>query len=122
AGARVSGFRYGPRVRSARVKSAVLLAGLYAAGRTTVVEPLPTRDHTELMLEAAGANVRRQQRRVSVGPAERLRLGEVVVPGDFSPAAPVVVAASLLPGSELTIHDLGLHPRRTGPPSALRPP
>jgi 3-phosphoshikimate 1-carboxyvinyltransferase len=114
AGGELNGIRYELPVASAQVKSAVLLAGLYAAGRTTVVEPLPTRDHTELMLEAAGANIRRQQRRVSVGPAERLRLGEVVVPGDFSAAAPFVVAASLLPGSELTIHDVGLNPRRTG--------
>jgi 3-phosphoshikimate 1-carboxyvinyltransferase len=113
-GGALNGIRYELPVASAQVKSAVLLAGLYAAGRTTVVEPLPTRDHTELMLEAAGVNVRRQQRRVSVGPAERLRLGEVVVPGDFSAAAPFIVAASLLPGSELTIHDVGLNPRRTG--------
>jgi 3-phosphoshikimate 1-carboxyvinyltransferase len=55
-----------------------------------------------------------QQRRVSVGPAEQIRLGEVVVPGDFSAAAPFVVAATLLPGSELTIHDVGLNPRRIG--------
>jgi len=113
-GGELTGIRYELPVASAQVKSCVLLAGLYAAGRTTVVEPLPTRDHTELMLEAAGVSVRRQQRRVSVGPAERLRLGEVVVPGDFSAAAPFVVAASLLPGSELTIHDVGLNPRRTG--------
>jgi len=113
-GGELSGIRYELPVASAQVKSCVLLAGLYAAGRTTVVEPLPTRDHTELMLEAAGVNVRRQQRRVSVGPAERLHLGEVVVPGDFSAAAPFIVAASLLPGSELTIHDVGLNPRRTG--------
>jgi 3-phosphoshikimate 1-carboxyvinyltransferase len=113
-GGELNGIRYELPVASAQVKSCVLLAGLYAAGRTTVIEPLPTRDHTELMLEAAGVTVRRQQRRVSVGPAERLRLGEVVVPGDFSAAAPFVVAASLLPGSELTIHDVGLNPRRTG--------
>ncbi len=113
-GGELKGIRYELPVASAQVKSAVLLAGLYAAGRTTVVEPLPTRDHTELMLEAAGVTIRRQQRRISVGPAERLRLGEVVVPGDFSAAAPFLVAASLLPGSELTIHDVGLNPRRTG--------
>jgi 3-phosphoshikimate 1-carboxyvinyltransferase len=113
-GGDLKGIRYELPVASAQVKSCVLLAGLYAAGRTTVVEPLPTRDHTELMLEAAGVTVRRHQRRISVGPAERLRLGEVVVPGDFSAAAPFVVAASLLPGSELTIHDVGLNPRRTG--------
>ena len=113
-GGELRGIRYELPVASAQVKSCVLLAGLYAAGRTTVVEPLPTRDHTELMLAAAGVRVTRKQRRVSVGPAERLRLGEVDVPGDFSAAAPFIVAATLLPGSELTIHDVGLNPRRTG--------
>ena len=113
-GGELRGIRYELPVASAQVKSCILLAGLYAAGRTTVVEPLPTRDHTELMLEAAGVAVTRKQRRISVGPAEQLRLGEVDVPGDFSAAAPFVVAATLLPGSELTIHDLGLNPRRTG--------
>jgi len=113
-GGELRGIRYEPPVASAQVKSCVLLAGLYARGRTIVVESLPTRDHTELMLDAAGVKVTRQQRRVSVGPAEALRLGEVVVPGDFSAAAPFVVAATLLPGSELTIHDVGLNPRRIG--------
>jgi 3-phosphoshikimate 1-carboxyvinyltransferase len=113
-GGELRGIRYELPVASAQVKSCVLLAGLYAAGRTTVVEPLATRDHTELMLEAAGVAVTRKQRRISVGPAEQLRLGEVEVPGDFSAAAPFIVAATLLPGSELTIHDLGLNPRRTG--------
>jgi 3-phosphoshikimate 1-carboxyvinyltransferase len=113
-GGELHGIRYELPVASAQVKSCVLLAGLYAQGRTTVVEPLPTRDHTELMLQAAGVQVRRQQRRISLCPAERLSLGEVVVPGDFSAAAPFIVAATLLPGSELTIHDVGLNPRRTG--------
>ena len=114
AGGELRGIRYELPVASAQVKSCVLLAGLYATGQTTVVEPLPTRDHTELMLEAAGVRITRKQRRVSVGPAEHLRLGEVDVPGDFSAAAPFIVAATLLPGSELTIHDVGLNPRRTG--------
>ena len=113
-GGELHGIRYELPVASAQVKSCVLLAGLYAQGRTTVVEPLPTRDHTELMLQAGGVQVRRQQRRISVGPAERLLLGEIVVPGDFSAAAPFIVAATLLPGSELTVHDVGLNPRRTG--------
>ncbi len=113
-GGELHAIRYELPVASAQVKSCVLLAGLYAHGRTTVVEPLPTRDHTELMLQAAGVRVTRQQRRISLGPPERLSLGEVVVPGDFSAAAPFVVAATLLPGSELTIHDVGLNPRRTG--------
>jgi 3-phosphoshikimate 1-carboxyvinyltransferase len=112
--AQLQAIDYELPVASAQVKSAVLLAGLFAEGRTTVVEPLPTRDHTERMLEAAGVRVTRQQRRVSVGPAERLVLGEIDVPGDFSAAAPFVIGATLLPGSELTIHDIGLNPRRTG--------
>ena len=101
-------------VASAQVKSAVLLAGLNADGTTTVIEPAPTRDHTELMLAAAGARVRRRPSSVSLEPAGRLELGEVLVPGDFSSAAPFVVAATLLAGSNLTIHDVGLNPRRTG--------
>jgi 3-phosphoshikimate 1-carboxyvinyltransferase len=113
-GRELHGIEYELPVASAQVKSAILLAGLGARGRTTVVEPTPTRDHTELMLEAAGARVRRRPASVTVEPAGRLRLGEVVVPGDFSAAAPFIVAATLLPGSELTIHDLGLNPRRTG--------
>jgi 3-phosphoshikimate 1-carboxyvinyltransferase len=113
-GGDLRGVRYELPVASAQVKSCVLLAGLYAEGSTTVVEPLPTRDHTELMLAAAGVRVVRRQRRISVAPVGRLNLGEVFVPGDFSAAAPFVVAATLLPGSELTIHDVGLNPRRTG--------
>ncbi len=108
-------------VASAQVKSAVLLAGLYAAegGRTTVVEPRPTRDHTELMLVSAGVRVARRGSSASVEPVERLRLPSVDVPGDFSAAAPFVVAATLLAGSELTIHGVGLNPRRTGLLSVL---
>ena len=108
------GIDYQLPVASAQVKSAVLLAGLNAEGATTVVEPRPTRDHTELMLEAAGVRVRRRPTSVTVEPAGALRLPEVGVPGDFSSAAPLIVAAALLPGSELTIHDVGVNPRRTG--------
>ena len=110
----LKGIDYALPVASAQVKSAVLLAGINADGTTTVVEPAPTRDHTELMLAAAGASVRRRPGSVSIEPAGRLELGEIAVPGDFSAAAPFVVAATLLAGSELTIHDVGLNPRRTG--------
>ncbi len=113
-GGALRGIRYELPVASAQVKSCLLFAGLYAEGRTTVVEPLPTRDHTEIMLASAGAPVTRRQGRASVGPVERLALAHVDVPGDFSAAAPFIVAATLLPGSELTIHDVGLNPRRTG--------
>ena len=108
------GVEIEPEVASAQVKSAILLAGLNADGPTTVVERIPTRDHTELMLEAAGVRVRRSASSATVQPAGGLRLDEVVVPGDFSSAAPLLVAAALVPGSDLTIHDLGVNPRRTG--------
>ena len=101
-------------VASAQVKSAVLLAGLGANGKTTVIEPAPTRDHTELMLQDAGARVTVRPSSVSIDPPERLRLGSVDVPGDFSSAAPFIVAATLIPESRITIHDVSLNPRRTG--------
>jgi 3-phosphoshikimate 1-carboxyvinyltransferase len=110
----LKGITYELPVASAQVKSAVLLAGLYATGQTTVVEPTPTRDHTELMLESAGIAVRRGPTSITVQRASALRLGEVAVPGDFSSAAPLLAAAALVPGSDLTIHDVGLNPRRTG--------
>jgi 3-phosphoshikimate 1-carboxyvinyltransferase len=108
------GIEIEPEVASAQVKSAILLAGLNADGSTTVVERVPTRDHTERMLEAAGTRVRLTAASVTVEPAGALRLEEVVVPGDFSSAAPLLVAAALVPGSDITIHDLGVNPRRTG--------
>jgi 3-phosphoshikimate 1-carboxyvinyltransferase len=108
------GIEYELPVASAQVKSAVLLAGLNADGPTTVIERVATRDHMELMLEAAGARVRRRATSVTVEPAGALRLAEVVVPGDFSSAAPLLVAAALVPGSDVTVHDLGVNPRRTG--------
>jgi 3-phosphoshikimate 1-carboxyvinyltransferase len=110
----LKGIEYALPMASAQVKSAILLAGLNADGTTTVIEPVPTRDHTELMLDAAGVRVRRRPSSVSLEPAARLRLPEVTIPGDFSSAAPFIVAATLLAGSELTIHDVGLNPRRTG--------
>jgi 3-phosphoshikimate 1-carboxyvinyltransferase len=110
----LTGLTYELPVPSAQVKSAVLLAGLYASGESTVVEPTPTRDHTELMLDAAGITVRRGRATVTVRPGATLRLGEVVVPGDFSSAAPLLAAAALVPGSDVTVHDVGLNPRRTG--------
>jgi 3-phosphoshikimate 1-carboxyvinyltransferase len=105
---------YALPVASAQVKSAILLAGLYADGETTVVEPAPTRDHTERMLQAAGADVAVRSTSITVRAAERLTLGEVEVPGDFSSAAPFIVAATLVPGSELHLHGVNLNPRRTG--------
>ncbi len=101
-------------VASAQVKSAVLLAGVLADGETTVVELLPTRDHTERMLELAGARVVRRPQSVTVSGADRLALGSLEIPGDFSSAAPFLVAAAIIPGSSITVHGVGLNPRRTG--------
>lgn len=107
-------IRYELPVASAQVKSAILLAGLYVQGTTTVVEPSPTRDHTELLLRHAGVDVRRRGQEVSVTGVDGLRLDEIEVPGDFSSAAPLIVAATLLPGSELYLHRVGVNPTRTG--------
>jgi 3-phosphoshikimate 1-carboxyvinyltransferase len=113
-------IRYELPVASAQVKSCVLLAGLYAeGGRTSVVERHPSRDHTERMLETAGARVRRKAGEPAVWPAERLQPLSLAIPGDFSSAAPFVVAATLLPGSSIRIHGVGLNPTRTGLLDAL---
>jgi 3-phosphoshikimate 1-carboxyvinyltransferase len=101
-------------VASAQVKSAVLLAGIQAEGRTTVVEPTPTRDHTERLLERAGATVTRRPTSVTVERVQELRLPEIEIPGDISSAAPFLVAAAIVPGSSVTVHGVGLNPRRTG--------
>jgi 3-phosphoshikimate 1-carboxyvinyltransferase len=102
-------------VASAQVKSCVLLAGLLAEdGPTAVVEPVATRDHTERMLRAAGARVQTRPGLVEVWPAQRLEPLRITVPGDFSSAAPFVVAATLLPGSRLRIAGVGVNPTRTG--------
>lgn len=102
-------------VASAQVKSCVLLAGLYAAGGpTTVREPAPSRDHTERMLAACGVRVERAPLRASVWPAEQLQPLSLDVPGDFSSAAPFLAAATLLPGSELRLHGVGVNPTRIG--------
>jgi len=102
-------------VASAQVKSCVLLAGLYARGGVTrVVERLPTRDHTERILASLGASVRRRGDEIAVEPVDSLPPLSLDIPGDFSSAAPFVVAATLLSGSELRIHGVNLNPTRTG--------
>ena len=113
--AELEAIRYELPVASAQVKSCVLLAGLYAGGgRTTVVEPVPTRDHTERMLEGQGARVRRTAGEPSVWPAERLDSLELEIPGDISSAAPFIAAATLVSGSEVRVHGVGINPTRTG--------
>jgi 3-phosphoshikimate 1-carboxyvinyltransferase len=115
AGGRLAPVRYELPVASAQVKSCVLLAGLYPeSGPTTVVEPAQSRDHTERMVAAAGARVSRKPGTVSVWPVERLSPLSLDVPGDFSSAAPFLAAATLLPGSEVRLHGVGINPTRTG--------
>jgi 3-phosphoshikimate 1-carboxyvinyltransferase len=108
------GIEYRLPVASAQVKSCVLFAGLLAEGETTVIEPTPTRDHSERMLAAAGAELRRDGDRISVLPAERLSAERIAVPGDLSSAAFHLVATLLVPGSEVEIESVGLNPTRTG--------
>jgi 3-phosphoshikimate 1-carboxyvinyltransferase len=111
----LSPIRYELPVASAQVKSCVLLAGLYAEpGPTTAVEPHPSRDHTERLLEAAGARVRRKPGEPSVWPVELLRPLSLAIPGDVSSAAPFVLAATLLAGSEVRLHGVGINPTRAG--------
>ena len=117
---RLSAIDFEPDVPSAQVKSAVLLAGLHAAGVTRVHEPLATRDHTERALLAFGASVVQAGDLVSIAGGQRLHARELVVPGDLSSAAFWMVAASALPGSEVTIEDVGLNPTRAGVLDILR--
>jgi 3-phosphoshikimate 1-carboxyvinyltransferase len=113
-GAALQAIDYELPVASAQVKSAVLLAGLCAEGATTVVEPMPTRDHTERLLERAGARVTRRPTSVTVERTTRLQLSEIEIAGDISSAAPFLVAAAIVPGSAVTVHGVGLNPRRVG--------
>lgn len=113
-GAKLRGITYAPAQASAQVKSALLLAGLYARGRTTVTESVPTRDHTERMLRHFGVEVSSRGNEVSVQTAAPFRAAEIEVPSDISSAAFFVVAALINPGSELLIRNVGLNPLRTG--------
>ena len=107
-------------VPSAQVKSAVLLAGLHAGGRTRVTEAVQTRDHTERGLKAFGVDVEREGRTVAIRGGQRLRAVSLQVPGDISSAAFWMVAAASLPGSEIVIDGVGLNPTRTAIITVLR--
>ena len=108
------GIRYELPVASAQVKSAILLAGLFADGRTEVIEKVATRDHTERMLRGLGAKLSVQGRTIAVEGRPKLKAGVIEVPGDLSSAAFFLVAALIVPGSELVIRDVGVNPTRTG--------
>lgn len=112
-GGRLHGIDYALPVASAQVKTAVLLAGLWAEGETVVREPLRTRDHTEIALREMGAAITVEARAVRVKPRPRLQGRELTVPADLSSAAFFLVAALLVPGSEVVIEGVGLNPTRS---------
>jgi 3-phosphoshikimate 1-carboxyvinyltransferase len=113
-GSRLHAISYDLPVASAQVKSCVLLAGLVADGATTVHEPIPSRDHTERMLAAAGATIHRHGRRVTVANTDELELETLVVPGDPSSAAFWVAAGVTVPGSRLVLRNVGANWTRVG--------
>ncbi len=119
-GAALAGIDYVSPVASAQVKSAVLLAGLLASGATSVSEPTLSRDHTERLLPLFGVTPQREGFKVTVRGGLRLAGTRVPVPGDISSAAFWIVAATLLPASELRILEVGVNPTRTGALDALR--
>lgn len=109
----LEGIRYTVPVSSAQVKSALLLAGLLADGPTTVIEPSPSRDHTERMLRAFGADIETDGNAITLGPGGEIKSGEVRVPGDLSSAVFLIVAALITEDSEVVIRGVGLNPTRT---------
>ncbi|MET0814508.1 MAG: 3-phosphoshikimate 1-carboxyvinyltransferase [Pseudoxanthomonas sp.] len=119
-GQALHGMEYTLEVASAQVKSAILLAGLYAQGETVVHEPHPTRDYTERMLSAFGVDIDFSPGHARLRGGQRLRATRIAVPADFSSAAFFIVAATIVPGSELRLRAVGLNPRRTGLLIALR--
>lgn len=110
----LSGIEYEMPIASAQLKSALLIAGLYADGPTRIHEPAPSRDHTERMLSAMGADVGRDGDWVSIAPCRELEAIDIRVPGDLSSAAFFLVAASLVPGSRLALTGVGVNPTRRG--------
>jgi 3-phosphoshikimate 1-carboxyvinyltransferase len=119
-GRRLHGIDYALPMASAQVKSALLLAGLYAEGSTSVTEPAPTRDHTERMLSGFGYPVRRQGMTVRIEGGGRLTGCRLEVPGDISSATFFLVGASIAPGSDLTVENVGVNPTRVGVINILR--
>ena len=120
-GAELRGIRYDLPMASAQVKSCVLLAGLYAAGQSSVTEPAPTRDHTERMLRGFGYPVERDAEGViSLQGGGALTAADIDVPADISSAAFMLVAACIAPGSELLLDHVGVNPTRTGVINLLR--
>ncbi len=119
-GGNLRAIEYQLPVASAQVKSAILLAGLQAIGKTTVIEPSPSRDHTEQMLRAFGVEITQENHRVSVVGGQNLTATNVRVPGDISSAAFFFVAGALRPNFQVRVLDVGLNPTRTGVLDVLR--
>lgn len=117
---RLMGMDYTMPMASAQVKSCLLLAGLYAAGSTSVVEPAPTRDHTERMLKGFGYPVKVEGARVTIEPGHKLSACKIDVPADISSAAFFMVAASIAEGSDLLLQHVGINPTRIGVINILR--
>ena len=113
-GSKLHGIEYNSPVASAQVKSAILLAGLYASSPTCVVEPAKSRDHTELMLKKFGADLTTTQTSVTINPCSKLFANDIDVPSDISSAAFFMAAAILVPGSELILENVGINPTRDG--------
>jgi len=113
-GGGLSGIEWVNEMASAQVKSAILLAGLFADGKTSVSETIPSRDHTERLFRAFGVSVRQAEGLTVVEKAKQLHATQFQVPGDFSSAAFLMVAALLIPNSELEIRNVGLNPTRIG--------
>jgi 3-phosphoshikimate 1-carboxyvinyltransferase len=113
-GAELSGIDYALPVASAQVKSCVLIAGMVAAGTTSLTEPAPSRDHTERLLRRARVPFEQEGARLTVSSVDELELDEIVVPGDPSSAAFIVAAATLVSGSRVVVRDVGLNWTRTG--------
>ena len=113
-GSSLHGIEYNSPVASAQVKSAILLAGLYADSPTTVIEPAKSRDHTELMLKKFGANLNTTKTSATINPCKELFATDIDVPSDISSAAFFMAAAVLVPGSELILENVGINPTRDG--------
>jgi len=119
-GSALAGIDYELPVASAQIKSCLLLAGLYASGRTCVTEPAPTRDHTERMLAGLGYTVERRGASVCLAGGGRLQAARIDIPADISSAAFFLVGASIAPGSDLTLEHVGMNPTRIGVINILR--
>ncbi len=119
-GSKLKGMEYRMKVASAQVKSAILLAGLYANGQTSVIENVASRNHTELMLKGFGADIESRELKTVLTPGSTLKGMELTVPGDISSAAYFIGAALIKPGSDIIIENVGINPTRDGIIRAFR--